>query len=78
MTHHNGWRDINTAPRDGTHILARATTVPIQPPTTVHWFDGGWHLSVNALGEYSDCGCSELDEWIPLPPLPPTYKPSTP
>lgn len=64
----NGWQPIRSAPRDGSHILARASTVPSQPPTTVHWFADGWHLSVNALGEYSDHGCSALDQWVPLPP----------
>ncbi len=48
------WRGMETAPRDGTHILADLG--PNFPPTTVHWFaddpalggagNSGWHISV--------------------------------
>lgn len=61
------WRGIETAPHDGTHIIVRDASAP-QPPTTAHWFEGGWHLSVNALGDYSDHGMRSLTHWMPLPP----------
>lgn len=62
------WRGIETAPTDGTHILVRSEGSPQQPPTTAHWFEGGWHLSVNALGEHSEHGMQSLSHWMPLPP----------
>lgn len=68
------WQDIETAPRDGTHITVG--TFPCAPGcitiTTAHWFDGEWALSVNALGEYSDCGVKSPTHWQPLPEPPVT------
>lgn len=48
------WRDIRTAPQDGTHVLVRFEGT-MRPPTVAHWFGppdlpglraGGWYLSV--------------------------------
>lgn len=65
------WRDISTAPKDGTHILVG--TFPHEPgritTTTAHWFDfnGEWALSVNYDGAYSNHGVSNPTHWMPLP-----------
>lgn len=48
-----GWQPIETAPKDGTHILVRSL-IGSEPPTVCHWFDGGWHLSVNRNGDDSE------------------------
>jgi hypothetical protein len=69
------WRPMSTAPRNGSHILARDAACPSRPPATVHWFDGGWHLSVNRYSNDSDHGCSTLTDWHPLPETCPTYAP---
>ena len=63
------WMPIETAPKDGTHILA-VGSYPSAIATSVHWFDGGWHLSVNRNGDDSDWGCSDLSWWRPLPSPP--------
>jgi hypothetical protein len=71
------WRPIETAPKDGTHILACRkpigirVTVNTHPPTVVHWFDDpndpGFYTSVNAVApEYP----YNPTHWQPLDPLP--------
>lgn len=76
------WQTIDTAPRNGTHILVG--TFPCSPGhitiATAHWFDsralgarsGGaaWALSVNYDGEHSDCGVENPTHWMPLPQPP--------
>ena len=68
------WQPIETAPMDGTHILVWNAKQPQLPPTTAHWWGGGpepggFHLSVNYLGEYSDFGMPPT-HWMPLPKPP--------
>lgn len=71
------WKPIETAPKDGTHILACRipigirVTVNTNPPTVVHWFDDpndpGFYTSVNAVApEYP----YNPTHWQPLDPLP--------
>jgi hypothetical protein len=71
------WRPIETAPKDGSHILACRmpigirVTVNTNPPTVVHWFDDpndpGFYTSVNAVApEYP----YNPTHWQPLDPLP--------
>lgn len=73
----DGWQLIDTAPKDGTHILAYQKPVGIRvtnltnPPTVVHWFDDperpGFYTSVNELApEYP----YEPTHWQPLPAAP--------
>jgi Protein of unknown function (DUF551) len=65
------WQPIETAPMDGTHILVWNRDQPQMPPFTAHWWwQGGFHLSVNYLGEYSDFCCSGLTHWRPIPKPP--------
>jgi hypothetical protein len=50
-----GWREIASAPKDGTHFLACDARTPYdkhwtfnqRPPTVVHWFQDGFYTSVN-------------------------------
>jgi hypothetical protein len=58
------WQPISTAPKDGTHVLVSG---PHALPTTVHWFDGAWHLSVNQQGEFSAYVWGEPTHWLALP-----------
>ena len=71
------WRDIDTAPKDGTHILAYRLPLGIRftnltnPPTVVHWFDDpcapGFYTSVNSIEpEHS----FDPTHWMPLPDPP--------
>ena len=71
------WRPIETAPKDGTHILAYRHPLGIRvtnmtnPPTVVHWFDdgvvSGFYTSVNEVDpEYP----FNPTHWMPLPPPP--------
>lgn len=70
------WQPIETAPKDGTHILVRTVppgirvTYMTHPPTVAHWFgpvddenDGGWYLSVSQTEQPA----IYPTEWMPLP-----------
>lgn len=65
----NPWLPIETAPRDGTHIMV--ATFPEAPGTitrtTAHWFDAGWALSVNYDGDHSDHGVRSPTHWASIP-----------
>jgi hypothetical protein len=70
------WRSIDSAPRDGTHILScrmlgiRVTNMT-NPPTVVHWFDDpdepGFYTSVNETAPEHPFYPTH---WQPLPALP--------
>ena len=69
----DGWRTMDSAPRDGTHILAQLDAN--LPPTTVHWFGpadlpglraGGWYLSV----QQNEGPRVHPTAWQPLPAAP--------
>lgn len=63
-----GWQDISTAPKDGTHILVSREPMLT---TSVHWFDDSWQLSVNYIGDHSDYveHWGQPTHWMPLPSL---------
>lgn len=58
------WEPIETAPKDGTHVLIKRMG---GLPATCHWFDGGWHLSVNQRGEFSAWVWGDPTHWTALP-----------
>lgn len=60
----SNWKNIETAPKDGRHIIVINANDNYPLPATVHWFDGGWHLSVNQKGEYSDYIWGEPTHWM--------------
>lgn len=71
------WRDIASAPKDGTGILIfapeRAGFVADQRIIAVHWTEWGsgvWEANTG-MGKWSD---SEVTHWMPLP-APPTLEP---
>lgn len=61
------WRPIDTAPKDGTHILANLETRSEQWQETLFW-DGAeeWWWSVRK-GDYIEY---EVTHWMPLPQPP--------
>jgi hypothetical protein len=62
------WQPIETAPKDGTHILAWRNN---NPPTVVHWFDDpeapGFYTSVNEIAPNYPFNPTH---WMPLPEPP--------
>jgi hypothetical protein len=64
------WFPISKAPLDGTHIIVINVNSPHTPPATVHYFDGGWHLSVNQRGEYSEYIWGPPTHWTWTPQIP--------
>jgi hypothetical protein len=69
------WQSISSAPKDGTHIIVIRESDPQHIPATVHWFDGGWHLSVNQRGEYSEYIWGTPTHWMPCPSFQPKEQP---
>lgn len=71
------WDSIETAPKDGTHILAFRMPIGIRftnntnPPTVVHWFDDpdepGFYTSVNEMAPERPFNPTH---WMPLPSPP--------
>jgi hypothetical protein len=60
----NGWQPIETAPRDGTPVLAwfqGSAVVAFLNPRTGRWDDGDF---------YDDLGSPS--HWMPIPPAPET------
>jgi Protein of unknown function (DUF551) len=74
------WQSIETAPRDGTHILAYRMPIGIRvtnmtnPPTVVHWFYDGFYTSVNELDPETPFNPTH---WMPLPEPPALFKKET-
>lgn len=70
-----GWRDISTAPKDGTKILA------VNPESVVGVVMVMWTRPAEGWNEDAECWCSSWDEteigyqptlWQPLPAAPET------
>lgn len=73
-----GWRTIDSAPKDGTHILAcagpynKTWTFAHRPPCVIHYWDNpgeeGFYLSA---GGYPDELAFQATHWMPLsaPPV---------
>lgn len=63
------WQPIETAPKDGTHILAYMDDAAIEA-----WWDQryGWECVVMSSHGCGCCGSSNDDptHWMPLPPKP--------
>ena len=63
------WQSMDTAPADGTKILA----VTDEGMTVIYWsqhpFLGGWELAVNSSNA-QDSGFTQARKWMPLPPPP--------
>lgn len=62
------WHPIETAPTDGTWVLANVDDVIIE----AHYYDGEWRP---AKCSSHGCGCcaesnSPPTHWMPIPPMP--------
>jgi len=66
-----GWRDISTAPKDGSEFLAVDATVGNQEPSVTRFNDDGWRTSAWGEGMYADAWWKSPTHWMPLP-APPT------
>lgn len=59
------WQPIETAPKDGTHILMFRPRA--KQPIAVGLFVPGWHHPMAIPGRY---GWDDVTHWMPLPPPP--------
>lgn len=66
------WLSIDSAPKDGTHILVDDESIDWLPVTSVHYYIGedpkerGWHLSLNPVGEFSNYRYNPT-HWMKIP-----------
>lgn len=68
------WQPIETAPKDGTEILACTEGFP-ESHRIVHWYsDAGCWWDHDGLFDYPDDPW--LTHWMPLPEPPPLPEPS--
>ena len=78
-----GWQPMESAPKDGTHILVcfgdrpydEHWTFAQSPPTVAHWFGPPDLPGIRAGGWYLSVQQHEGErvhpsQWLPLPPLP--------
>lgn len=74
-----GWQTIETAPKDGTPILAGNTRLPGMPPVVVRFFSGNdepaegcWGDAATPSGDAMFFNARYFDVWQPAPlPTPP-------
>lgn len=59
-----GWQTMESAPRDGTWILAYWPTMPMTTYPRVVFWDDGWICTDRDMGEYFPTA------WMPLPAAP--------
>jgi hypothetical protein len=64
------WQPIETAPRDGTHILGYADGEMAAVYCLPTWYDDGWSLSVS--GKPASDSYFWPTHWMPLPKPPET------
>ncbi len=65
MSDNHGWQPIETAPRDGTEILAWSE----DSGHVVAWVcRGSWVMFEHAIGSYGGIAVEGLTLWQPLPP----------
>lgn len=58
------WQPIETAPKDGTHVLVFILAKYPPEVTVAHWFNGGWWPSV-CRNDYETA--LPVSHWMPLP-----------
>ena len=63
------WQPIESAPKDGTHILV-CTAGSDYYAVTVHWFDNNWHETMSWDGELAIYELKKPTHWIGIPPTP--------
>lgn len=78
-----GWRDIESAPKDGTRIMVWADGFEWPEVVFYEFYDpadaeefgenGYWRYADDLLTEVTDdCGAEDWTHWMPLPPPPTT------
>ena len=70
------WKDISTAPKDGTEVIVRFVDKGEGGVEVANaWWNNSWRKIDYSLDAYKYFSFCDITHWMPLPELPENYSP---